>query len=657
MPTAWLLAGGLLLAFMVGPLVALAAELPRIARSDFLDVPGGIRPATGAALWVSLRTATVAVAIVALLGVPLGVWLARTRSRWRHAVTVAVLVPLALPPVVAGLVLLMFVGRAGTLGPLLSHLGISVGETLLGSTLAQMYVAAPFVVIATRAAVADVAPEIEDAARTLGCGPGRALTRVLLPAARRGLVLGLVLGWVRVLGEYGATAIVANYPFTLPVLTYANLQSGGIDPAIPPAVVLGMVATAAAGIVLWLTVDRTPSAPAVAFPVVGYATAFERIGGPRRTATTSGEGLSVDVGLVEGDFGLDVAFEARPGITAILGPSGAGKSLTLKAIAGLLPLERGHVCLGGEHLADVARGIDLPPERRRLGYVSQGDSLFSHMSVAGNVGFGLWRLPRAERKRRVAELLGAFAIGPRMDARTPTLSGGERQRVALARAVAPGPDALLLDEPFGALDAPLRHRARRVVSALSVDHGIPVVLVTHDRDDVEDLADHVVVMGRGRVLQSGLTVEVFSRPASAEVAALVGMANLVTVHGLDARGDGRVNVTTDWGDVSVEAPAGDLTCPGWGLAVPADAVELVAGGNSAGLAVGRVLAVRPRVKGWAIRVEHLGGETLDVMTRIPAPITTGTDCGVRLDGGRSVLVRAAGQPTAPPLRAGHQPGC
>jgi len=636
---------------MVGPLVALTLELPRIAGAPFLSVPGGIRPAIRAALWVSLRTATIAVAVDALLGIPLGVWLARTRSRWRHAVTVAVLVPLALPPVVAGLVLVMFVGRAGTLGPLLDHLGISVGETLLGSTLAQMYVAAPFVVIATRAAVAAVEPDMEEAARTLGSGPGRVLTRILLPAARRGIALGLVLGWVRVLGEYGATAIVANYPFTLPILTYANLQSGGIDPAIPPAVVLVVVASAAAAVVLWLGVDRTPRArplgPAggarsmdLVLPS-GWSRSPGRIGGgDGGGGAGGGEGLSVDARLRVGDFDLDVAFDVPVGVTAVLGPSGSGKSLTLKAIAGLLALDDGVVRLDGRALAATAEGIDLAPEHRRVAYLSQRDSLFGHLSVADNVGFGLWRLPAVDRDRRVSELLEAFAIAPHRNARISTLSGGERQRVALARALAPGADALLLDEPFGALDAALRDKARRWVSALSADQGLPVVLVTHDRDDVEALADSVVVMSGGRVLQRGPTVEVFARPATAEVAALVGMANLVSVEGRELREDGRVSVTTGWGPVVVDAPVGDHG--GWALAVPANAVSVNAADPSTDKGPARVTAVRARVREWEIRVGNTSGGSLEVLVPRTGgddpPLEVGSACDVGLDGTRCVLV-------------------
>jgi molybdate transport system ATP-binding protein len=189
---------------------------------------------------------------------------------------------------------------------------------------------------------------------------------------------------------------------------------------------------------------------------------------------------------------------------ALYGPSGAGKSITLQAMAGLLHAQRGHVRIGGRPLFDSAAGIDVPAPDRRLGVLFQHYALFPHLSVRENVAFGLttWRtrLGHAEAER-VDALIRTFELGAMAAARPATLSGGQQQRVALARALACGPDALLLDEPFAALNPLLRQSLRVELAQVRERWRIPMVMITHDVEDVLALANVAFLVDGGRVVR------------------------------------------------------------------------------------------------------------------------------------------------------------
>jgi molybdate transport system ATP-binding protein len=205
-------------------------------------------------------------------------------------------------------------------------------------------------------------------------------------------------------------------------------------------------------------------------------------------------------------FALDVAFAAQAERTALLGPSGSGKSVTLQAIAGLQRAQAGHVRVAGRTLFDAAQGVDLPVRERRIGYVFQDYALFPHLSVRENIRFGVQRLGRpapAERLAQADDLLAQFGLEAMADALPRHLSGGQRQRVAVARALAAEPQLLLLDEPFSALDAPLRQRLREEMAEMLRSVRIPLLIVSHDAGDVAALAQSVVQLNQGRVVHPG----------------------------------------------------------------------------------------------------------------------------------------------------------
>ena len=237
--------------------------------------------------------------------------------------------------------------------------------------------------------------------------------------------------------------------------------------------------------------------------------------------------LSVDFEKRLAGFHLRPRFAADDELVVLLGPSGSGKSLTLRAIAGLLRPDSGRIELPAGPVFDAALGLDLPPQARNVGYVVQDLALFPHLTVAENIAFGLYAWPRGAQRERVAELVELLGLQG-LEARLPSaISGGQQQRVALGRALAARPRVLLLDEPFNAVDAPIRNALRREVARLRRQLGLVAVFVTHDLQEAYALADQIAVYDEGAVLQSGPRDAVFRRPASVRVAQLLDARNIV----------------------------------------------------------------------------------------------------------------------------------
>ena len=214
-------------------------------------------------------------------------------------------------------------------------------------------------------------------------------------------------------------------------------------------------------------------------------------------------------------------------ILALLGPSGCGKTTTLRLIAGFETPDQGRIAIAGQTVADADRGIHVEPEARGVGVVFQDYALFPHLTIAQNVGFGLERTSRGERRARVAQVLDLVGLTDFAERYPHELSGGQQQRVAVARALAPAPTLILLDEPFSNLDADLRAQMRDEVEKILRATGTTAIFVTHDQEEAFTIADQVGVLDQGRLEQVGAPEVIYHNPATPFVAEFVGAADFL----------------------------------------------------------------------------------------------------------------------------------
>lgn len=492
-PLPWL--AGLLTLYLLVPILAYAIRVAGTPPSA-LSTPG-----LGSALAVSVETASISTVIIAVLGIPLGYLLSRGRGRSSTVVGVAVQLPLALPPLMSGILLIYLVGPYTPLGQLFHG---TLTDTRVGIVLAQTFVAAPFLIVAARSAFAALDPALDDVAATLGHGRWSRFARVAAPAAAPGIAAGLLLAWLRAFGEFGATVVLAYHPYSVPVFTYVQFGGTGITSTLSA---VGASLTAAAVVLLLAAyLPRLRRRHPVPDPLPA----------PRAPTTSASPRLTFDLVGGLGSFRIEVAHSTGTGRhLAILGASGSGKSVTLRMLAGLIRPTGGQVCLDGADVTAVA------PEDRGFGYVPQDAALLPHLPVWQQVMFGVGTEPG----------LAAFWIRrlglTGLEARLPTqLSGGQQRRVAIARALARNPRLLLLDEPFTGLDAPVRDELRHELRRLQRDTAITTVIVTHDPVEAALLADEVLILELGQVEQAGPQPVVFAHPASPTAARLLGIRNL-----------------------------------------------------------------------------------------------------------------------------------
>ncbi|MFB2593501.1 molybdenum ABC transporter ATP-binding protein [Paracoccus sp. p4-l81] len=216
-----------------------------------------------------------------------------------------------------------------------------------------------------------------------------------------------------------------------------------------------------------------------------------------------------------GGFSIDLAFDAPPGVTVLFGPSGSGKSTVLNAVAGLLRPQSARISVAGRVLTDTARGIFVPPHRRRLGLIFQDGRLFPHLSVRQNLRYGRWFAPRGARIPPEGQVIDMLGIGALLDRAPATLSGGERQRVAIGRALLSGPDLLIADEPLSALDDPRKAEILPFLERLRDEGGVPMLYVTHAPTEVARIATTLVVLDQGRLRRAGPAPDVLADPDTA----------------------------------------------------------------------------------------------------------------------------------------------
>jgi molybdate transport system permease protein len=489
-PVAWL--GSLVALYLGLPLAAFAVRFIAAPARGF-GVPG-LFPA----LWVSLVCATISLGLITLFGVPLAYALARSKGRMASVVALIVQIPLALPPVMAGIVLIYVVGPYTFLGRLF---GGHLTDSLFGIVLAMTFCSAPFLIVAARSSFAMVDQGLLDVAATMGHSEFSRFLRVAVPMAGPGIRGGMLLAWLRAFGEYGAVIILAYNPASLPVYTYNQFSGRGLPTTLAPtALALGV-----AVVVVMISRVRLPRPPG------------PRANAPETRAPSPSptQPVRFDLDHHLGSFHLKLSHDSGASHLAVLGPSGSGKSALLRCLAGLYGAAPGPVWYGDQPVRNVAA------EHRRVGYVAQGFSLYPHLTVWRHLLFAKGATP---------ELAGYWLSHLRLDgleSRYPSeLSGGQRQRVGLAQVLCQTPQVLLLDEPFSALDLPVRLELRRELRRLQQETGLATVLVTHDPEEAAFLSDEVIVIDDGRSLQSGASRQVFTRPASPDVARLLGIANM-----------------------------------------------------------------------------------------------------------------------------------
>ena len=444
-----------------------------------------ISPTEWTAIQLSLRVASVATLVATPLGIAVA-WLLARRDFWGKSVVDALIyLPLVLPPVVTGYLLLLTFGRRGLVGAWLAdHLGIVFAFRWTGAALACGVMSFPLLVRPIRLSIEAVDRRLEQAAATLGAAPWRVFLTITLPLALPGVLAGMVLGFAKAIGEFGATiTFVSNIPGETQTISAGDLFADP-DPG-------WRCRGAADGGGL----NSHRDGGAGRFRMVRAA----RQRAPARELIM----LRVDVSKQLGEFAIEASFASEGRVTGLFGASGAGKTSLINMIAGLLRPDRGIIAIDGETLDDTAAGIHIPPHRRRIGYVFQDTRLFPHLDVRRNLDYGRRMNGLADdpaQRARVTDLLDITSL---LDRRPGRLSGGERQRVALGRALLARPRLLLLDEPLGSLDEARKEEILPYLVRLRDEAGVPMVYVCHDPDEMRQLATHIVMLKRGHVTAFG----------------------------------------------------------------------------------------------------------------------------------------------------------
>jgi len=256
-------------------------------------------------------------------------------------------------------------------------------------------------------------------------------------------------------------------------------------------------------------------------------------------------------------FIMDVSIEVSPGITILFGPSGAGKSTLLDCVAGLLRPDEGRIAVGIDVLFDSESRINVSAQKRRTAYVFQTLALFPHLSAEENVAYGLKDLHETEKRERTEAILKVFRVEKLRKQKPGEISGGERQRIALARSLVTEPRVLLLDEPLTGLDAELKAAIVDDLRAWNAARGIPILYVTHSREEVDALGERVIALDNGRVVSAGVPMEVLNAPRRKKLAQAAGFENLLSATVLDLReADGVMRVRLGESACEIEVPLG-----------------------------------------------------------------------------------------------------
>jgi molybdate ABC transporter permease protein len=483
-------------------------------------------------LWISLKTSLLATIITFFLGIAAAYWMLGYQGKGKSLIEGIFVSPLILPPTVVGFLLLMFFGKYGLAGQFLDKFNFSIVFNWYGAAIAATVVSFPLMYRTALGAFEQIDQNLLLVAKTLGASQWTMFWRIMLPLSIPGVLAGTTLAFARALGEFGATLMLAgNIPGqtqTMPLAIYFAVEAGDNNEAWFWSLVI--IATSLSGIVavnIWQEGRGDKGTRGQGGQGRQGDKGDKGTRGQGGQALIKNSGLFVDIEKKLAGFELKVSFSAeRQEPLGLLGGSGAGKSMILRCLAGVETPTSGRIILNGRVLFDAERKINLPVRDRHIGFLVQNYALFPHMTVAQNIAFGL---PKGLSSTSVKQQVEAQLIGVQLQGysdRYPSqLSGGQQQRVALARALASQPEALLLDEPFSALDTHLRSQLEQQMIATLADYQGTTLFVTHNLEEAYRICPNLLVMDSGQQVHYGSKYEIFEHPATVTVAQLTGCKN------------------------------------------------------------------------------------------------------------------------------------
>ena len=478
-------------------------------------------------LWISLKTALLATFITFFLGISAAYWMLGYRGKGKSLIEGIFVAPLILPPTVVGFLLLIFFGKNGPVGKLLEPFDTTIVFTWYGAAIAATVVSFPLMYKTALGAFSQIDTNLLRVARTLGAKELTIFWRISLPLAFPGILAATTLAFARALGEFGATLMLAgNIPGqtqTMPMAIYFAVEAGAMNEAWFWSIAIMMISLS--GIII-----------ANFWQDFSYKSRFTKTSkNPIELANKSSSllenysrnGLFLDIEKRLDNFHLQITLNADDQPLGLLGGSGAGKSMILRCIAGIETPNKGRIILNGRVLFDSEENINIPIHQRQIGFLFQNYALFPHITVAENIAFGIPKSVNA--KEEVEKQLITMQLQGFGDRYPHQLSGGQQQRVALARALASKPEALLLDEPFSALDTHLRSQLEQQVTEILDDYSGVTLFVTHNMEEAYRLCPNLLVLEQGKAAHHGSKYEIFQHPASINVAQLTGCKNFSRV--------------------------------------------------------------------------------------------------------------------------------
>lgn len=495
-------------------------------------------------LWISLKTALLATFITFFLGISAAYWMLGYRGKGKSLIEGIFVAPLILPPTVVGFLLLIFFGKNGPVGKLLEPYNTTIVFTWYGAAIAATVVSFPLMYKTALGSFMQIDANLLRVARTLGAKELTIFWRISLPLAFPGIIAATTLAFARALGEFGATLMLAgNIPGqtqTIPMAIYFAVESGSINEAWFWSIAIMIISLS--GIILgnfWQEISYKSKSTKISKNSIELANKSSLL-----LEDSASKGLFLNIEKRLPNFHLQIAFNTDDQPLGLLGGSGAGKSMILRCLAGIETPTQGQIILNNRVLFDSENKIDIPIYQRRIGFLFQNYALFPHLTVAQNIAFGIPKY--IDTKTEVEKQLIAMKLQGFGNRYPHQLSGGQQQRVALARALASNPEALLLDEPFSALDTHLRSQLEQQVTEILADYSGVTLFVTHNMEEAYRLCPNLLVLEQGKAAHYGSKYEIFQHPASVNVAQITGCKNFSRANILSHQKTQEIEAT-DWG--------------------------------------------------------------------------------------------------------------